>query len=55
MAAPDDLHRNLLFSHQIIRKQYIILNHVFFRYKSNLKIQTRYIYLKILPFYENFE
>ena len=42
MAAPHDLCWNPLFSCQMICKQYIILHHVFFRYKSNLKIQTHY-------------
>ena len=43
MAAPHNLHWNPLFSHQMICKQYIILNHVFFQYKSNLEIRTCYI------------
>ena len=32
-----DLHQNLPFSCQMICKQHIILNHVFFRYESNLE------------------
>ena len=44
MVALHDLCWNFLFSHQMICKQHIILNHKFFRYESNLKIQTCYIY-----------
>ena len=40
MVAPHDLCQNPLFSHKMICKQYIILNHVFFWYKSNLKPVT---------------
>ena len=39
----NNLHQNPLFSCQMICKQYIILNHVFFQYESNLKIWTHYI------------
>ena len=38
----NDLCQNPLFSHQMICKQYIVLNHVFFQYESNLEIRTRY-------------
>ena len=37
MVALHDLCWNFLFSHQMICKQHIILNHVFFRYESNLE------------------
>ena len=37
MAALHNLHWDFLFSRQMIFKQHIILNHVFFRYESNLK------------------
>ena len=40
MAALHDLCWDFLFSYQMICKQHIILNHVFFRYKSNLKPVT---------------
>ena len=40
MVACHDLHWNPLFSRQMICKQYIILNHVFFRYESNLETVT---------------
>ena len=43
MAALHDLCQNPLFSRQTICKQYIVLNHVFFRYESNLEIWTHYI------------
>ena len=43
MVALHDLCWNFIFSHQMICKQHIVLNHVFFKYKGNLKIQTRYI------------
>ena len=36
MAALHDLHWDFLFSHQMICKQHIILNCVFFQYESNL-------------------
>ena len=42
MAAPHNLCWNPLFSHQMICKQYIILNHMFFWYESNLEIRTCY-------------
>ena len=42
MAAPHDPCWNPLFSYQMICKQYIVLNQVFFRYESNVEIQTRY-------------
>ena len=45
MAVLYDLHWNPLFSRQMICKQYIVLNHVFFWYESNLEIRTRYITL----------
>ena len=38
-----DLRKNFPFAHQMICKQHIVLNHVFFRYESNLEIRTRYI------------
>ena len=41
---------NPLFSRQIICKQYIVLNHMFFRYENNLKIQIHYI---LPPFWLN--
>ena len=37
MVVLHNLHWNFLFSHQMICKQYIVLNHVFFLYESNLK------------------
>ena len=37
MVALHDLYWNFLFSHQMICKQDIILNHMFFQYESNLK------------------
>ena len=37
MAALHDLRWNILFSRQMICKQHIVLNHVFFRYESNLE------------------
>ena len=43
MVALHNLRWNFLFSCQMICKQYIVLNHVFFQYESNLEIQTRYI------------
>ena len=43
MVALHDLCWNFLFSRQMICKQYIVLNHMFFQYESNLEIQTRYI------------
>ena len=43
MVALHDLHWNFLFSCQMICKQHIILNHMFFQYKSNLEIRTHYI------------
>ena len=46
MVALHDLPWDFLFSHQMICKQYIVLNHVFFQYESNLEIQTRYIHIK---------
>ena len=36
----NDLRQNPLFSRQMICKQYIILNHVFFQYESNLEPTT---------------
>ena len=42
MAAPHDLCQNPLFSHQMICKQYIVLNHVFFWYESNLEPVTSF-------------
>ena len=42
MVALHDLCWNPLFSCQMICKQYIVLNHVFFQYESNLEIQTCY-------------
>ena len=43
MAAPHDLCWNPPFSCQMICKQNIGLNHMFFRYESNLEIRTHYI------------
>ena len=40
MAALHDLHWDFLFSCQMICKQHIILNHVFFRYESNQVISN---------------
>ena len=40
MVALHDLCQNPLFSCQMICKQYIILNHVFFRYESSLELVT---------------
>ena len=40
MVALHDLCRNFLFFRQMICKQHIILNHVFFRYESNLEPVT---------------
>ena len=40
MVALHDLRWNLLFSCQMICKQNIVLNHVFFRYESNLEPVT---------------
>ena len=40
MAALHDLHWDFLFFCQMICKQHIVLNHVFFRYKSNLEPVT---------------
>ena len=40
MVALHDLHWNFLFSCQMICKQHIVLNHMFFRYESNLKPVT---------------
>ena len=37
MIALHDLCWNFLFSHQMICKQHIVLNHVFFQYESNLE------------------
>ena len=37
MAALHNLCWDFLFSRQMICKQHIVLNHVFFRYESNLK------------------
>ena len=37
MAALHDLHWDVPFSCQMICKQHIVLNHMFFLYKSNLK------------------
>ena len=50
MAALHDLCWDFLFSCQMICKQHIILNHVFFQYESNLKIRTHYINMRV---YEN--
>ena len=47
MAALHDLHWDFLFSCQKNCKQHIILNHVFFRYKSNLKPVTCQTYFTI--------
>ena len=40
MVALHDLHWNFLFSCQMICKQHIILNHMFFQYESNLEPVT---------------
>ena len=40
MAALHDLHWDFLFSHQMICKQRIVLNHVFLQYESNLETVT---------------
>ena len=40
MVALHDLRWNFLFSCQMICKQHIVLNHMFFRYESNLKPVT---------------
>ena len=40
MVALHDLCWNFQFSRQMIYKQYIVLNHVFFRYESNLEPVT---------------
>ena len=40
MVALPNLHLNFLFSHQMICKQYIVLNHVSFQYESNLEPVT---------------
>ena len=37
MAALHDLPWDFLFFHQMICKQHIVLNHVFFRYESDLE------------------
>ena len=37
MVVLHNLHQNFLFSHQIICKQHIILNHMFLWYESNLE------------------
>ena len=42
MVALHDLHWNYFISRQMICKQHIVLNYVFFWYESNLKIRTRY-------------
>ena len=39
MAALHDLHWDFLFSHQMVCKQHIVLNHMFFQHESNLEIQ----------------
>ena len=44
MAALHDLCWDFLFSHQMICKQHIVLNHVFFRYESNLEPVTQIHY-----------
>ena len=51
MAAPHDLHWNPLLCCQMICKQYIVLNHVFFQYESNPKIRTHYINFLELGWY----
>ena len=40
MAALHDLRWDFLFSHQMICKQHIVLNHMFFQYESNLEPVT---------------